>query len=183
MVYVFLANGCEEVEALTPIDCLKRAGIEVVTVGVGGEYITSSHNITIKADITEDQVVLSKDIQMVVCPGGMPGTLNLEKSATVQKTIDYCVENDIYVACICAGPIILGHKGLLKDRNACCYQGFENDLLGAKINYNPITVDGKFVTSRGMGVALDFGAKLVELLLDKQASDSMLDKVMYPCNR
>jgi 4-methyl-5(b-hydroxyethyl)-thiazole monophosphate biosynthesis len=180
MVYVFLANGFEEVEALTPIDCLKRCGIEVVTVGIGGEYITSSHNITIKADITEDMVKLSNDVQMVVCPGGMPGTLNLEKSQTVQKAIDFCVANDIYVACICAGPIILGHKGLLNGKNACCYQGFENDLVGAKVNYDPVTVDGKFITSRGMGVALDFGVKLVELLKSKEVAQDLLNKVMYP---
>jgi 4-methyl-5(b-hydroxyethyl)-thiazole monophosphate biosynthesis len=180
MVYVFLANGFEEVEALTPIDCLKRSGVEVVTVGIGGEYITSSHNITIKADITEDQVKLTKDIQMVVCPGGMPGTLNLEKSQTVQNAIDYCVENDIYVACICAGPIILGHKGLLKGRVACCYQGFEKDLIGADVVYTPVAVDGKFVTSRGMGVALDFGVKLVELLTSEAVAKDLLAKVMYP---
>jgi 4-methyl-5(b-hydroxyethyl)-thiazole monophosphate biosynthesis len=117
---------------------------------------------------------------MVVCPGGMPGTLNLEKSETVQKAIDFCVANDIYVACICAGPIILGHKGLLNGKNACCYQGFENDLIGAKVNYNPVTVDGKFITSRGMGVALDFGVKLVELLKSKEVAQDLLNKVMYP---
>jgi 4-methyl-5(b-hydroxyethyl)-thiazole monophosphate biosynthesis len=180
MVYVFLANGFEEVEALTPIDCLKRCGIEVVTVGVGSQYVTSSHNITIKADITEDAVTLTKDLQMVVCPGGMPGTLNLEKSETVQKAIDYCVANDTYVACICAAPIILGHKGLLVGKNACCYQGFEKDLVGANVLYDPVTVDGKYITSRGMGVALDFGVKLVELLTSKAVAKDLLDKVMYP---
>lgn len=180
MVYVFLANGFEEVEALTPIDCLKRCGIEVITVGVGGEYITSSHNITIKTDITDDSVKLTKDIQMIVCPGGMPGTLNLEKSVAVQKTIDFCVENDIYVACICAAPIILGHKGLLQGKNACCYKGFENDLLGANVVYDSVTVSDKFITSRGMGVALDFGVKLVEVLKSKEVAQDLLNKVMYP---
>ncbi|MBS6444190.1 MAG: DJ-1/PfpI family protein [Ruminococcus sp.] len=180
MVYVFLANGFEEVEALTPIDCLRRCGIKVVTVGVGGEYITSSHNITVKADITEDKVELSKDIQMIICPGGMPGTLNLEKSETVQNTIDFCVQNDIYVACICAGPIILGHKGLLNGKTACCYQGFEKDLIGANVIYDAVAVDGKFITSRGMGVALDFGVKLVEVLKSKEVASDLLNKIMYP---
>lgn len=179
MVYVFLANGFEEVEALTPIDCLRRCGIEVVTVGVGGEYITGSHNIVVKTDITEDKVVLSKDIQMVICPGGMPGTLNLEKSETVQSTIDFCVKNDIYVACICAGPIILGHKGLLKGENACCYQGFEKDLIGANIVLDNVVVSNKFVTARGMGVALEFGTKLVELLTSKDNSQHLLDSIMF----
>lgn len=179
MVYVFLANGFEEVEALTPIDCLRRSGIEVITVGIGGEYVTSSHNIVIKADITEDKVVLSKDIQMIICPGGMPGTLNLEKSETVQRAIDFCVENDIYVACICAAPIILGHKGLLKGETACCYQGFEKDLLGANVVFDNVVVSNKFVTSRGMGVALEFGAKLVELLISKEKSQQLLDSVMF----
>ncbi|MCD7799690.1 MAG: DJ-1/PfpI family protein [Ruminococcus sp.] len=180
MVYVFLANGFEEVEAFTPIDCLRRCGIEVITVGVGGEYITGSHNVTVKADITEDKVKLSKDIQMVVCPGGMPGTLNLEKSQTVQNAIDFCVENNIYVACICAAPIILGHKGLLKNRTACCYQGFEKDLLDANVVYDAVVVDGYFITSRGMGVALNFGTVLVEVLKSKEVANDLLRKVMYP---
>ncbi|MGN1412185.1 MAG: DJ-1 family glyoxalase III [Oscillospiraceae bacterium] len=179
MVYVFLANGFEEVEALTPIDCLRRSGIEVITVGIGGEYIKGSHNIIVKADITEDKVVLSKDVQMVICPGGMPGTLNLEKSKVVQNAIDYCVKNNIYVACICAGPIILGHKGLLNGEMACCYQGFEKDLIGANIVYDNVVVSNKFVTARGMGVALEFGAKLVELLVSKEKSKSLLDSVMF----
>jgi 4-methyl-5(b-hydroxyethyl)-thiazole monophosphate biosynthesis len=178
MVYVFLAEGFEEVEALTPIDCLRRCGIEVITVGVGGEYIKSSHNIVIKADITEDRVELSKDIQMVICPGGMPGTLNLEKSQTVQKTIDYCVENGIYVACICAGPIILGHKGLLQGKKACCYEGFEKDLLGAEVSYDNVVVSDKFVTSRGMGVALEFGIKLAELLTSTERAKKLADSIM-----
>lgn len=179
MVYVFLADGFEEVEALTPVDCLRRCGIEVVTVGVSGEYVKSSHNVVIKADITEDRLRLSKDVQMVVCPGGMPGTLNLEKSKVVQNTIDFCVENGIYVACICAAPIILGHKGLLNGKTACCYQGFEKDLLGANVVFDNVVVSDKFITARGMGVALEFGAKLVELLVSKERSHNLLESVMF----
>ena len=180
MVYVFLANGFEEIEALTPIDCLRRCGIEVITVGIGGEYITGSHGITIKTDIIDNKVTLNKDIQMIICPGGMPGTLNLEKSQVVQNAIDYCVENGIYVACICAAPIILGHKGLLKNRNACCYAGFEKDLIGANVVYDAVAVSDNFITSRGMGVALEFGVKLVELLKSKEVATDLLNKIMYP---
>ena len=102
MIYVFLANGFEETEAIAPIDMLRRAKLDVKTVGVGTPTPTSSHGIQVKADLTEDEVKLNDELQLIVLPGGMPGTLNLEASETVQSAIAYCVKNGIPVGAICA---------------------------------------------------------------------------------
>ena len=95
MIYVFLANGFEEVEALTPVDMLRRCELEVITVGVGGDSVIGSHNIPVLTNITDSQIVLDDSVDMIVLPGGMPGTLNLEKNANVQRAIDFCVENNM----------------------------------------------------------------------------------------
>ncbi len=180
MIYVFLADGFEETEAIAPIDCLKRCGLEVVTVGIGKDMITGSHGITVKTDITDSQVEFSDNLEMIVLPGGMPGTLNLEKSETVQKAIDYCAENEIYIGAICAAPSILGHKGLLKNHRAVCYMGFEKELIGAETGNEPVCVSGKFITSRGMGTAVEFGLKLAEILKSKDVSDKLRYSIHCP---
>ena len=110
------------------------------------------------------------DAEMIILPGGMPGTLNLEASSKVQEVIDYCTKNDRYLAAICAAPSILGHKGLLRGRNAVCFEGYESQLIGANVLYNPVCVDQKIITARGAGVALDFSLKLVEVFLSKERS-------------
>lgn len=180
MVYIFLAEGFEETEALAPADCLRRCGIETVTVGIGGKTVKSSHGFEITADITENDVILSDKLDMVILPGGMPGTLNLEKSETVQKSIDYCVNNNKYVAAICAAPSILGHKGLLENHRAVCYKGFEEHLKGAEIGSEPVCVSGKFITSKGMGTAVEFGLKLVEILISEDKSRQLRESIMCP---
>lgn len=171
MVYVFLAEGFEEVEALAPIDMLRRAGVSVTTVGVTGKVVTGSHGVPVTADITQDALQLDVSLEMIVLPGGMPGTLNEEKSETVQAAIAYCVKNDRYIAAICAAPSILGHCGILQGKKAVCYTGFEKELKGAEIGSQGVVVDGKIVTARGAGVAVDFGLTLVGILLgaEKQA--------------
>lgn len=173
MVYVFLANGFEIIEALAPVDMLRRAGVEVRTVGVGSKTIVSSHKISINADITADEVVLDDNLQMVVLPGGMPGTLNLEADETVQKAVDFCAEKDRFIAAICAAPSILGHKGLLQGREAICFPGFESELKGAKLSDKYVAQDGKIITARGAGVCIPFGLKLVENLVSKEKADSL----------
>ena len=168
MVYVFLANGFEEIEALAPIDILRRAGVNVITVGVDSQEITASHKVRFTADTTVDKIVLSDELEMIVLPGGMPGTLNLENNDYVQAALDHCVNNDKYVAAICAAPSILGHKGLLKDKEAICFPGFEKDLEGAKISASAVAEDGKFITAKGAGVCIDFALKLVEVLVSAE---------------
>ena len=173
MVLVFLANGFEETEATAPIDILRRNGREVVTVGIGEEVITSSHGISVVPDVTEVDVAMSDEIEMIVLPGGMPGTLNLEKSRTVQDAIDYCSSNGKYIAAICAAPSVIGKKGLLKGKKATCFPGFEDFLEGAEFTGAPVEWDGNIITARGAGVAIEFGLKLVEVLSGKPAADKI----------
>lgn len=164
MIYVFLADGFEETEAVAPIDILRRAEKDVVTVGIGSDAVCSSHGITMLCDITDMQVQLDERLEMIILPGGMPGTLNLEKNSVVQAAIDYCIENNIPVAAICAAPSILGRKGLLKGKKATCFPGFENFLEGAELSPESVVTDGNITTAVGPGAALDFGLRAVEVL-------------------
>lgn len=173
MVYCFLADGFEEVEAIAPVDMLRRAGIKVETVGVTGEVISSSHGIKVIADISLSEVVLDDSLEAVILPGGLPGATNLEESAEVQKAIDFASENNKYLCAICAAPQILGHKGLLKGREAIAYPGFETELEGAVISEKHVAVDGKFVTAKGAGVATEFGLAIVSALKGEDTADKI----------
>ncbi len=166
MIYVFLADGFEETEAVAPIDILRRAEKDVVTVGIGSDTVCSSHGITMLADIADIQLELDERVEMIVLPGGMPGTLNLEKNAAVQSAIDFCAERNLPVAAICAAPSILGKKGLLKGRKATCFPGFESFLEGAELSSDSVVTDGNITTGIGPGAAIEFGLRLVEVLTD-----------------
>lgn len=170
MIYVFLAEGFEEVEALAPVDLLRRAKLQVTTVGVTGKTVTGSHGIPVTADITADQLTMDDTMEMVVLPGGMPGTLNEEASAVVQAALDYCAANDRWIGAICAAPSILGHRGMLQGKTAVCYPGFEVDLEGAQIGETGVVTDGKIITARGAGVAVNFGITLVGELCGEQTA-------------
>ena len=177
MVYLFLAEGFEEVEALTPVDFMRRAGIEVTTVGVGGEYIKGAHNITVKADVCDCDVTAGDDIEMVVLPGGMPGTLNLKASAKVNEFIDYACDKGAFLAAICAAPSILGEKGLLKGKMAVCYPGFEDKLLGATVFQAGVICDGNIITANAAGAAVDFAAQLIAALKGEETANAVLEAV------
>lgn len=179
MIYVFLADGCEEIEALTPVDVLRRAGCEVKTVGVGGKTITGAHHIPITCDITEGEAAYG-GLEMVVLPGGMPGTTNLEASQTVLSAVKYAADKGIWVAAICAAPSVLGHMGLLEGRNATCFPGFEKELAGARTTGEPVCVDGKWITARGMGVALEFSLKLAEVLRGMETAQKLSESLQCP---
>ena len=170
MIAVFLANGFEEVEALAVVDVLRRAELEVVTVGVGSKIITGSHNISVVADMAEEEWNAVK-LDAVVLPGGMPGTLHLEASSLVQETVDAVAQAGGYVCAICAAPSILGHKGLLKGKKAVCFPGYESELTGAEIQADPVVVDGHIITAKGAGVALEFGLCIIsQLISEKKAA-------------
>lgn len=172
MIYAFLANGFEETEAIVPIDLIRRCEKDLVTVGVGGQIIKGSHGIPVFADIEEREIVLDENLEMIILPGGMPGTINLEKSEYVQKAVDFCVENNIPIASICAAPSILGHKGILDGKRACCYTGYDTQLGDAIYDADAkVCVDGNFITARGAGVALEFGLALVEKLISKERGE------------
>lgn len=171
MIYMFLAEGFEEVEALAPLDLIRRAGLEIKTVGVGSKTVVGSHGIPVVADMTADK--LSDDApDMVILPGGMPGTKNLDSCETVHKAIADAVKNDAYLCAICAAPMILGKLGLVRGKNAVCYPGFEEYLDGATIPNTKVVRDGKIITAKGMGAAVEFGLAIVSALKgDKMADD------------
>ncbi|MDE6580637.1 MAG: DJ-1/PfpI family protein [Ruminiclostridium sp.] len=177
MVYCFLAGGFEEMEALCPVDILRRGECEVTTVGVGEEIITGSHGISVYTDITDSEIALDSDLEMIILPGGMPGTLNLEKNANVQKAIDFCMENNKYIGAICAAPSILGHKDFLKDREAICFPGFEGQLNCKKLSEDYVCKDGNIITAKGAGVAQEFGLKLLECLKGTASAEKVKSSI------
>ncbi len=179
MIYVFLAEGFEEVEALTPVDMLRRCELDVITVGVGGEAVLSSHNIPVLANITDSQLVLDDNVDMIILPGGLPGTLNLEKNPNVQKAIDFCMANNKFIGAICAAPSILGHKGILDGKKATCYTGFESQLGNAVVSDESVCTDGNIITSRGVGTAMQFSFELVRLLTSDERAEKLKKTVLY----
>ena len=178
MIYVFLANGFEECEALAPIDILRRAGFDVKTVGVNGKTAVGAHNIPVMCDITTDEITF-ENLESVILPGGMPGTINLENDGTVQKAIDYANKNNLLIGAICAAPSILGHKGLLNGKKATCFPGFEKDLLGATVTTETVVRDGNIITAKGAGVAFDFGFKLLAYLKDENTANDLKIQMMF----
>ena len=173
MVYILLAPGFEEIEALAPADLLRRAGIDTALVSVTGEPVPGSHGITVTADITLDRV-------MIVLPGGGPGYKNLGKDPRVEQLVREAAERDLWVAAICAAPTLLGKWGLLKGKKAICYPGMEDQLTGALVQTAPGEIrDGKIITGRAAGNAIDFAAELIEALLDRAAADKVLESICY----
>ena len=177
MIYMFLANGFEEIEALCPLDLLRRAGLEVTTVGIGGDVIRGSHGITVHADIPEG-LYSDATPEMLILPGGMPGSKNLDESRTVDVALRAAARKGAYLAAICAAPMVLGHRGLLEGKEAICYPGFEKELNGAKISDKKVVRDGNVITAAGMGVALEFGLELVKILKGEKTADALRGAVL-----
>lgn len=179
MIYVFLANGFEEIEALAPVDFLRRAGLDVKTVGIGGKICGGTHGVNVEADILPEDIVLDGELQGVVLPGGMPGAENLDKSDVVQKTIDYCAENGKIISAICAAPFILGKKGLLKGKRATCFPEFEQYLDGAEVVGDGVVTDGLIITAKGAGVAWEFAEAIAEKTVGKEKSAEILRGIQW----
>lgn len=176
MIYVFLAEGFEEIEAVTTIDILRRANCDVKTVGISSKLVKGTNNIVIDTDTTI-QEINKTDIDMIILPGGMPGTINLENSDIVKDCINYCVENEKYIAAICAAPSILGHMGILKGKKAVCYPGFEKDLKEAEIIKDNVCIDKNIITANGPGSSMNFALILVELILGKNISEKIKESL------
>lgn len=178
MVYLFLAQGFEETEAIVPLDILRRGGIDIKTVGIGGKIINGAHGITVYADLADVEVEPNPDLDCIILPGGNIGTLNLSKSQKVEAFIDYALRNDRLIAAICAAPTILGDKGRLKGCNATCYPGLEKRLTGANYLELPVVSDGNIITAWGPGASVQFGFEILEYLKGaakaKEVGDSML---------
>lgn len=179
MIYAFFANGFEEVEAIASVDVIRRAGIDISTVGIGSKNITGSHGITVVCDLDETQADID-NFDGVLLPGGMPGTLNLEKSSTVNKFLDKAFETDRLICAICAAPSILGHKNMLIGRRAVCFPGFENELNGAVVTDSYVETDGNLITAKGMGSAVDFGLAVVEAIMGSATAVNLKASLQCP---
>jgi 4-methyl-5(b-hydroxyethyl)-thiazole monophosphate biosynthesis len=173
MVYVLLADGCEEIEALAPVDVLRRGGCEVKTVGITGKTVSGSHGIKIEADVTPEEV--NDDIELLVFPGGLPGADYLDASPYTDKFIEMAQKNGGRIAAICASPYVLGKRGLLENKKATCYpsEKFISQLKGATYTGEKVVTDGKITTSSGMGAALLFGCELLALLKGEEVASSI----------
>ena len=178
MIYIFLADGFEEIEALCPLDILRRAGFDVKTVGVGGKYdIVGAHGISVRADI-KDTEFCDKEPTLIMLPGGMPGTKNLDESKAVHYAIKDALSCGAYIAAICAAPSILGKMGLLLGKEAICYPGFEDQLEGATISDKHLVLDGNILTAAGMGVALDMGLEIVRIFCGAEKANALRSAVI-----
>ncbi len=179
MVYVLLADGFEEIEAVTPVDLLRRAGVDVTTVGITGPVVKGGHGMSVIADTQLHTASLPKDCDMLVLPGGGLGTKNLEASSLVQALIDEAVDAGLWVAAICAAPSILGHKGLLKGHTATIYPGMADELTGADAVVAPVVTSDKFITSMGAGTAIAFSGALITALKGKAVAQEILTSIVY----
>ena len=178
-VCIVLAEGFEEIEGLTVVDNLRRAEIEVTMASLEEDLkVRGAHDIVVLAEKPLSAIDLSA-YDMLVLPGGGKGTENLSKSQLVKEALDYMQENDRYIAAICAAPSVLGKHGLLKDKKACCYPGFEDKLTGADVVYDGTACAGKILTARAMGYSIDFSLKIIEALTNKAVADKIASSILY----
>ena len=176
---VCFGEGFEEVEALTQVDLLKRAGIDVVMVSIThDEFVKGTHGVTIKCDMSIDKNKL-KDADAIILPGGMPGTSNLAACDELKELITEFNNSGKLIAAICAAPSLFGGMGILKGKKACSYPGFEKYLTGAQVEYNNVSYDGNIITSRGVGTAIDFASEIITYLLDEKTAAEVLDSIVY----
>lgn len=172
-VNVYLADGFEEVEAITVVDVLRRAEIDAKMISItGSKAVNGAHGVTVEADELFDNADNS-GADMLVLPGGMPGTRYLGEHKGLSEVIRSFAEKDKYIAAICAAPSILGRMGLLKGKKAVCYPGFEDALKGAVIREDIVSQEGNYITSKGPGTAIYFALRLAELLADKETAEEL----------
>lgn len=178
MVYMFLADGFEETEALAPLDILRRGGVEVQTVGVTGGYVTGAHGITVKADILPP-IALKDNTEAVILPGGGVGTQNLDASVLVKEAVQSAYGSGKLICAICAAPSVLGKMGLLRGKKATCYPGFEKYLDGAELSEANVAESGNVITANGMGAALDFGFAVLARLRGADKAEEVKRQIQY----
>ncbi|MBR4982257.1 MAG: DJ-1/PfpI family protein [Lachnospiraceae bacterium] len=178
-IAVFFAEGYEEIEALTVVDLTRRAGIETWMVSITEEKkVTGSHGIEVSMDKTLAEVDFN-EVDMIVLPGGMPGTLNLEACEPLMEKVKEFDKAGKYISAICAAPTVFGHLGLLEGKKACCYPGMEDGLENAEVTYNSTAVAEHILTSRGMGTAIDFGLQIIAAFQGSDAAEDMAKKIVY----
>lgn len=177
---IFMADGCEEIEGLAVVDLVRRTGmIDITTISISDtKQVEGSHKITFFADALVSEVNFD-ELDGVILPGGMPGTLNLAANETVNAVIKKFSAEGKMVAAICAAPSVLGASGILEGRHAACYPGFEAQLTGAVCLEDAVVIDGHIITSRGMGTAIDFGLAIIWYLLDDETAEKVKKSIMY----
>jgi protein deglycase len=180
MVYIFLADGFEEIEALTVVDVLRRGDVDIKLVGLDGKTeATGRSSITVKTDMTIKDID-KKSIEMIVLPGGA-GTSLLENDIEVGNIIDFCCDKKLWIAAICAAPSILGKRGLLKDNRATCYPGFEKYLNNSKISRDSVVVSSNFITSKGPGTSFDFAFEILSVLKGDEIAKRIKEDMLLLC--
>lgn len=178
-VVICMAENFEEVEGLMVVDLLRRANIDVTMVSMtGNKEVTGSHNITVKTDALFEEADIDA-ADMIVLPGGMPGTRNLQAHQGLAVKLQEFHKQNKMLAAICAAPLVLGCNHILEGKKACCYPGFEEELLGAEVVYQPVTVDGNIITSRGLGTTLLFGCEIIAHFMGKEKAEEIKEKVIY----
>ena len=178
MVYVLLGTGFEEIEAIAPVDLMRRAGIDVLTVGVNGKVITGGHGIAVEADITIGEMDLT-NLEMIVLPGGLGGVASVRDSKEAMQALQFAWENDLFVAAICAGPTVLADLHITDNLQATCYPGCEPDMGAAKMVSNAACVrDGKLITGTSAGCAVPFGLALIKALKGESAAAAVAEKIV-----
>ncbi|VAW73704.1 DJ-1/YajL/PfpI superfamily, includes chaperone protein YajL (former ThiJ), parkinsonism-associated protein DJ-1, peptidases PfpI, Hsp31 [hydrothermal vent metagenome] len=178
-VLVPLAQGCEELEAVTVIDLMRRAGINVVTAGLDDQVVKASRGTVLVPDTTLDEA-LRQDYDMVVLPGGLPGADHLDKDPRIHTLLKKMATSDRYVAAICAAPKVLAHSGLLEGRQVTSFPGVLDDVGGIDYKTDAVVEDGAIITSRGPGTAMDFALTLVERLVGKTKRDEVESALQRP---
>lgn len=179
MIIVLFADGFEEIEALLPVDILRRGGLDVRTVGICGKTVVGSHGIQLICD-AEAGEINPDEVTMAIFPGGMPGATNLDSSEFTDRIISAVMNNGGRLAAICAAPLILGRRGLLEGKTATCYPGFEQELWGATIAKESVVTDGCITTAKGMGVALEFAEELLSLCVGKEKAAEISGAIYRP---
>ena len=178
-ICVFLADGFEEIEGLTVVDLLRRAGVEVTTASITDSLtIHGAHKIDVKADALFEDVDYTKE-DMVVLPGGMPGTKNLMAHEDLVSNLKQFHEAGKAVAAICAAPMVLGENGILEGKKAVCYPGFEANLKGATVLKEEAVTDGNVITSRGLGTAIEFAGEIITYFESKEKAQQVKQSVIY----
>ena len=178
MVYMLLGTGFEETEAIAPLDLLRRAAVDVLTVGVNGKTVYGGHGIGIEADITIEQMDLT-DLQMIIVPGGLGGVASVSASKEAMDALRFASQNDKFVAAICAGPTVLASLGITDGKNATCYPGCEGKMGSANMLSGKAAVrDGKIITGTSAGCAISFGLELVAALKGRETADQIQKQIV-----
>lgn len=178
-IAIFFAEGYEEIEALTVVDVCRRCGLEIDMVSVTEEtMVRSSHGVTVRMDKTYSQLNFA-EVDMLVLPGGMPGTRNLEAHEGLMSQVDAFYRDGKYIAAICAAPSIFGHRGILKGRRACCFPSFEAHLEGAEVTEGPVEISDHVVTSRGMGTAVNFALTIAGIFCGRDKAEEMAKTIVF----